>query len=149
MSLVWGKQENLTRENYDIILGKENRERLWVWCNVGADTKNGLWAIYGARLGFKMNAIDKFDYSLINSYDWIGEFWREQVLKPFLVDKSKAFQFSMNPEELYKETKNLGRLLNEAFALNMAFYNAVDSKAFKEKFKNPPREGLLSQYRNS
>lgn len=147
MSLVWGRQETLTWENFNTLLGPENRERLWIWCNVGADVTNGLWAIYGARLGFKMNAIDQFDYSLINSYDWISEYWLEQVLKNFIIDKAKAFQFSQAPEELYKEIKYLGQIIQEKFDLDMNFFNSEESKSFKESFKNPPREGLLSEFR--
>ena len=31
-----------------------NYNRLQTWCNIGSDVENGLWAIYGARLGCDM-----------------------------------------------------------------------------------------------
>ena len=31
--------------------GHWKNHRLWIWLMVGADVKNGMWAIYGAREG--------------------------------------------------------------------------------------------------
>ena len=39
-------------------IAPSNLERLRIWCSVGADAPNGLWAIYGARLGVAMAALD-------------------------------------------------------------------------------------------
>ena len=38
---------------------RENYKRLLVWMTVGEDATNGLWAIYGARLGCMMTQMLK------------------------------------------------------------------------------------------
>ena len=82
MSLQWGKQVSLNRENFNSALGKQNRLRLKIWCEVGADVMNGYWAILGARLGLKMNVIDLFNHRFINSYDWIDKCLLFQIFNP-------------------------------------------------------------------
>lgn len=53
---------------------KETEERLHTWCTVGADRKNGEWAIIGANMGTEYGI--KFSESLedlikINDYEWL------------------------------------------------------------------------------
>ena len=48
----------------------KNYERLITWQNIGADIDNGLWAIYGARLGcydINLNPLQKVFQVLIGS----------------------------------------------------------------------------------
>lgn len=143
MSLVWGKQEKLTKDNFEKLLGPENRERLWVWCNVGADVTNGLWSVYGARMGLKYNAVEMFDYKVISSYEWFEHLWLNKVIGRYRIEKSQAFSYSGAPEELYQEIKKLGAVLTQELPINMTFHNSYGSEQFKENYKNPIREGLL------
>jgi hypothetical protein len=39
-----------------------NLNNLTIWHNVGADVENGIWAIYGARLGTYMTLLTDWDY---------------------------------------------------------------------------------------
>ena len=52
-----------------------NYNRLQTWCNIGSDVDNGLWAIYGARLGCKMTVLSDWDTNLISDYDWFKDFF--------------------------------------------------------------------------
>lgn len=143
MSLVLGKQKSLNHENFESLLGNENRERLWVWCNIGADVKNGLWAIYGARCGLKANAIEKFDYKLISSYEWFKNFWLDKIIGKYRIDEKKAFNFSGASEELYQSIKQIGEEISKSLPIKMSFCNSYGSEQFKEKYRNPKREGLM------
>lgn len=49
-----------------------NRERLYNWMHIGSDVKNGLWAIYGARLGAFM-LLRGHDIKILNDFDKINE----------------------------------------------------------------------------
>ena len=40
----------------------KNLHRLWIWLMVGADAKNGNWAILGAREGLSMTMLSDWDY---------------------------------------------------------------------------------------
>ena len=56
-----------------------HRQRLRIWCSVGADVENGLFSIYGARLGAAMLHFDDWRASLINDFDWFRRFWFEVI----------------------------------------------------------------------
>lgn len=67
------------REGFKLAHGVEykdmnwrNYDRLWRWMHVGADVENGLWAIYGARMGCHL-ALSKYDPSKIRDFDFINE----------------------------------------------------------------------------
>lgn len=47
-----------------------NYDRLWRWLHLGSDVENGLWAVYGARLGC-LSAINKHEPKNVKDYDWL------------------------------------------------------------------------------
>jgi hypothetical protein len=49
-----------------------NRERLYNWMHIGADMKNGLWAIYGARLGAFL-LLRGYDIKVLNDFSQLDE----------------------------------------------------------------------------
>lgn len=59
---------------------KGNADRLAIWCSVGADVKNGLFAMYGARLSSAHLAFDDWDHTLINDFDSFRRWWFEVIL---------------------------------------------------------------------
>lgn len=131
MTLKRGQQVSLNRDTFTKELSFHNRERLKIWCEVGADVENGLWAILGARLGFKLNIIDRFEYQKINSYQWIDGLF---------------LQTKEHPGQVNLESKidSLGEELNTSLNLDLKLLAPEQSRAFKRNFKNPPRSGLLS-----
>jgi hypothetical protein len=54
-----------------------NLDHLTIWHNVGADVENGMWAIFGARLGTYMTMITEWDYTEVQDFDKLAELWQE------------------------------------------------------------------------
>jgi hypothetical protein len=52
-----------------------NLNNLTIWHNVGADVENGIWAIYGARLGTHMTLLTDWDYKEVMWFDHYPELW--------------------------------------------------------------------------
>ena len=58
--------------------------RLLVWCTVGADAENGLWCLYGARLGCAMaQQRGRLDIRSLGRPDGLDRLWREEVAPRF------------------------------------------------------------------
>ena len=108
-----------------------NVKRLKIWMSVGADIDNGIYSIYGARLGCYLTNLTDFDISLIADYDWFNERWENEWLK------------IIEDEDKFREEYN--RLLNEIrLNLNIEIANLgkTQSKFFKSTLENPARLGL-------
>jgi len=142
MSLDWGRQADLSRETFQK-LGPQNRLRLQTWCNVGADQPNGYWAILGARLGLKLNAIDKFDYRQINSLDWIDQLFQQEVVDRFYTPGLSSEEGFVVTHEVIAHIDQLGELLQGHLGLELRLMSPDESRQFKRSFQNPKREGLL------
>ena len=54
---------------------QKNLAMLYIWCMVGADVKNGSWAIYGAREGLFMTMCSDWDYVNVRDFDCLNELW--------------------------------------------------------------------------
>jgi hypothetical protein len=128
MCLVSGiKPEiNLFRES----VASRNFDNLTIWHNVGSDVENGIWAIYGARLGTYMTMLTDWDYNKVQDFSTFAELWEEhskfdpvdkvqeigQLLKTklglptMLLDKEQSIFFKRH----YKVDRyNLGPLVRE------------------------------------
>lgn len=79
--------DNLDWRNYD---------RLWSWMHVGSDVENGLFAIYGARLGAYYVSTG-FDYNQVQDFDYIEELFENIPLSVL--------------NDLAQEANRLGHLL--------------------------------------
>lgn len=77
MSLLNG--EIIKPDNFVQLIPNLNLRRLLIWCSVGRHAYNGIWAIYGARLGCQMTSLSNWDRSLISNYDWFNEFWANDI----------------------------------------------------------------------
>jgi hypothetical protein len=105
----------------------KNLHRLLVWMHVGADVKNGLWAIYGARQGCYMTNIAEWDYLNVRDFDWLNNYW---------ADHESKITAKMLPHEI----SGLGATLEHELNLAMADpYTASQSRLFKTLYTNPPR----------
>jgi hypothetical protein len=122
-----------------------NYNRLNVWCNIGSDVENGLWAIYGARLGCEMTVLSDWDTNLISDYDWFKDFFENSVLPRFPGDEvCKYTKVTWNPEMLEIAIKDLGVKLNESINSMMLFDpNPNMCKFFKATYVNPRRWGAM------
>jgi hypothetical protein len=120
MTLNYGSKQELI--DAKIQLEGRNFKRLLVWTSVGSDVENGLWAIYGARLGAYMTNCTDWDWTQVKDFDYLNELFNE---------KSSV--------DLIKEINNLGDELSLRFNLPMTFLNPEQSKFFKAAWSNPPR----------
>lgn len=123
----------------------KNHRRLLIWMSVGADTLNGLWAMYGARLGCVMTNLKKdWDYTLVRDFEWHNRFWEKDIVPQFAGDemclKSK---FKWSREKLVNEINRLGVLLQQELRLDIATLDEQGSKFFKSSYFNPNRLGPL------
>jgi hypothetical protein len=58
-------------------VANRNLNNLTIWHNVGADVENGIWAIYGARLGTYMTMLTDWDYRDVADFDNFPVLWEE------------------------------------------------------------------------
>jgi hypothetical protein len=74
----------LCMENNQIVtyvneINWKNYERLWRWMHIGGDVTNGLWAIYGARMGYYMSMVHRGDFSKIKDADHLKAVFNEST----------------------------------------------------------------------
>lgn len=128
---------------------RENLRRLLVWASVGIDVDNGLWAIYGTRLGMYLaNLTDDFKMSNISDYDWFKTYFAEEILPKFSTDSRSDFMSIMRcPRsgveydlgKLLGETMRLKDELQKGLGVDVADLNVEQSKFFKATFANQTR----------
>ncbi|MEM7645527.1 MAG: hypothetical protein AAF203_01345 [Pseudomonadota bacterium] len=147
MSLAWGKQVPLSHDNFELLLGPQNRMRLKTWCEAGADCKNGLWGIAGARLGLKKNVVDLFDCQEINSYEKIDHFMEKELLNPLKMTKAREVLTQADKLALMTKIQEWGDEIRRVIPLNLTLMSPEESQRFKNNFVNPERSGLLKERR--
>jgi hypothetical protein len=107
-------------------LGKRNYQRLLMWCSVGADVENGLWSIYGARLGCYMTNCTDWDYVQVRDFEYLNRYWQENVL-------------GCSDDLLMLRISDLGDNIRSKLLLPVADLDNKQSLFFKEVWTNPPR----------
>lgn len=124
---------------------KKNYQRMLVWMTVGTDATNGLWAIYGARLGCVMTNLrrDEWNWKDVRDFEWHTNFFNKNVAPKFVVNEGGVLcpysGYRWSPELLEKETVLLGKQLRDDLDLEIADIDALGSKFFKEVYVNPSR----------
>ena len=83
--LATSNGRRVTRELAKRLSGEDYR-RLLIWMSVGTDVENGLWAIYGARLGCKMANLGALDLQAVFDGGWLASFWEQEVAPQFRGD---------------------------------------------------------------
>lgn len=124
-----------------------NYKRLLVWASVGADVQNGLWAMFGTRLGAYMTnlARDNFDYKNVRDFRWHDAFWEQSIQAQFSggSELCPATGWVYDKKRLQDEIFKLGEILRSKLGFEIAELDANGSKFFKESWINPPRLGVL------
>jgi hypothetical protein len=124
MTLSQGKKINLTNPRKD--LGERNYKRLLMWSSVGADVENGLWAIYGARLGAFLTNCTDWNYVQVRDFDYLNNLFLD------LTDK-------VSDVNILDTIIDIGKTLRTKLSLPVADLDSDQSKFFKEVWTNPPR----------
>jgi len=104
----------------------QNLERLKIWCSVGADEKNGLWSIYGAREGCYLTNCADWDYTQVRDFEYLTEHWEEKYSK-------------ISEDILVTEIKGLGNALAIELGIEIALLDSDGSRFFKSTYRNTPR----------
>ena len=126
LSLNQGRKVNDLKEVWH-----GNLKRLMIWMSVGADIDNGVYAIYGSRLGFYTVNLTDFDIQLVSDYDWFNEMWETEWLP------------IVNDDDHFKEEYR--RLAVEIQNMNFPIANLgkTQSQFFKATIQNPAVLGIM------
>ena len=104
----------------------QNYHRLLIWASVGADVKNGIWSILGAREGCWKTNCTAWDYANVRDFDYLTESW-------------ETTHALAEPDEITKYINFLGQELKEKCKLEIANLDPAGSKFFKTVYANSPR----------
>lgn len=104
----------------------QNYERLLIWCSIGADVKNGLWAMYGARKGCYMTMCTDWEHTNVRDFEYLSQLW---------IDESSV----VNEENLLEKIKYYGNELRNKLQIEVADMDENSSKFFKSVYHNMPR----------
>jgi hypothetical protein len=98
-------------------VASRNLNNLTIWHNVGADVENGMWAIYGARLGTYMTMLTEWEHVNVQWFDNYPVLWEKHKDK--------------DPE---REATLLGAALHDKLGLPMCTLGKEQSKFFKRHY---------------
>jgi len=139
-------------ENGDVVdparlkqIFRENYRRLMVWMTVGEDVENGLWAIYGARLGCHMTNIlrHEWDWKNVRDFDWLSNYFNQELAPQFAGDDQLCPRTGMqwDSTKLKQEIVRLGDDLRGKLDLEIADVGIAGSRFWKTVYRNPSRLG--------
>jgi len=121
----------------------KNLIRLLVWCSVGANVENGLWCMYGARLGCKMINLTDWDYMNVRDFEYLNKLWYEEISPKFesftSPDMCTNSGYCWDRDKLMIELKQLGTELRNELKLSIAELDETSSDFFRNVFVNPDR----------
>jgi hypothetical protein len=146
LTLDRGKKLELTELNQGSTLWHGNIKRLEIWASVGADVTNGLWSVYGTRLGAYMTNMTELNHDSIADYDWFNKFWLEEI-GPKMRHKMGNDEhcpysgYEWNYDTLWDETCKVGRQLRRSMGLNLGDFDGDASRFFKHVYVAPSRTG--------
>jgi len=137
-------------DNFKKIIWWGNYKRLITWCSVGADVENGLWAMYGARLGCYMTNLSDWDFVNVRDFGYLNNFFRTEVAPKFTVAadteaemKCYKTNFTWDQRSLLSATKELGTELRKGLGIEVAELDETQSKFYKAAYVNVPRMNKL------
>ena len=124
----------------------KNYKRLLTWMSVGDDVENGIWGVYGARLGCHMTNIARteWDWKNVRDFRWLTNFFETDVLPKFQDNDDqlcKRTGMRWNYNAVLDASNELGYELRRELDLEIADLGVEGSRFFKEVYINPSRLG--------
>lgn len=119
MCLQQGTKPSL--QEFDQMIHKRNLDNLLVWMNIGADVKNGIWSMYGARLGTYMTMLTDWDYKQVQDFGCLGNTWDD-------------IWTSMTENSLNLPDDEITEPLRNRLGLNIVELDSDQSKFFKHYY---------------
>ena len=108
-----------TLEEFEQKVHSRNYDNLCIWQSVGADVENGLWAIYGARLGTYMIMLEGWDHRQVQWFDNLAKLWE-----------------TFSQDDPVVGIENLDNALAKRLGLPITFYSAEQSRFFKHHYNS-------------
>lgn len=111
----------------------ENLKRLRIWCSIGADVENGLWAIYGTRLGCYKSLLTDWDHKLVRDFEQHTKHWNEEIEPKFKGGNQVCPRtgYTWTKKGLLSEISMLGDMLNMQVGLDISLLDENQSRFFK------------------
>jgi hypothetical protein len=100
-------------------VANRNLNNLTIWQNVGTDVENGIWAIYGARLGTYMTMLTDWEHTNVQWFDNYPVLWQQY----------KDYDPSEQAEEI-------GLSLRAKLGLPICTLTSEQSKFFKRHYNS-------------
>ena len=129
-------------EDFKQRIWPKNYDRLLTWMNVGADVENGLWTIYGARLGCQeTNLTKELAINDISDYDWFKKYFEETIFPEIEGGDEYCSRTKVrwNYDKLYEKVLDIGDSLSEKMGMEICDPTPEVSAFFKKVYVNPPR----------
>ena len=95
---------------------RQNLHCLLVWMGIGADVKNGLWAMYGACEGCHKTMIEGWDYVNVRDFGYLSQYWQDK--------DTDSIDLTSKIDEYHQE-------LNYTLGISAARLEDTQSKFFK------------------
>ena len=102
----------------------QNYQRLLIWCNVGADVKNGLWSMLGAREGCYLTNCTDWDYANVRDFDYLTSHFNDTYKDNELAEQRLIWY---------------GTTLKKKLGIPVAELDSNSSEFFKTVYRNIPR----------
>lgn len=118
VKMVLDKGARATVDEFKQRVATRNLDNLTIWQNVGDDVDNGIWAIYGARLGTYMTMLTEWDHLNVMWFENYPAMWEEHKDK-----------------DPYVEAQTVGETLNSKLGLPMCIFTPEQSAFFKRHYK--------------
>lgn len=118
VKMCLNKGEVPSVDEFKETVASRNLNNLTIWQNVGADVENGMWAIYGARLGTYLTLLTDWDAHNVQWFDNYPVLWEESK------DRNPA---------TYAE--KIGEALHDKLGLPICTLSPEQSKFFKRHYQ--------------
>jgi hypothetical protein len=136
----------LCMENNQIVtyvneINWKNYERLWRWMHIGGDVTNGLWAIYGARMGYYMSMVHRGDFSKIKDADHLKAVFNESTfnLTSLFTEVNKLTPLIKNGTVDDRITDILGIEESKDFREKIPYTVRSEQNFIKYQYNEPPQ----------
>jgi hypothetical protein len=124
LTLDNGLKQKLVNPRKQIV--RRNYQRLLIWQSVGADVENGLWAIYGARLGVYLTNCTDWNHVDVRDFEYLNNMFENECR---VVDESN----------IQGHIRVLGEKIRLQLNMPVADLDETQSRFFKDVWVNPPR----------
>ena len=123
VKMCLNKGEVPSVEEFKESVASRNLNNLTIWHNVGMDVNNGIWAIYGSRLGTFLTLLSEWDAHNVQWFDNYPTLWNE-------------YCEGKDPKECAEQ---VGSQLEAKLGLPICTLSSEQSKFFKRHYNSDKR----------